>query len=39
MLTKVIIIVGCSVVAVVAMFFFGRYMDKGNSQEPTEKNG
>ncbi len=37
MLAKLIMIAGFSVLVVVAMFFLGKYMDKGNVEEPKEK--
>lgn len=39
MLAKVIMIVGLSILAVIAMFFLGKCMDRGNTEEPTEKKG
>lgn len=33
MATKLILIVGISVAAVVGMFFLGKYMDKGNAED------
>lgn len=37
MFAKLTVIAGLAVLAVVAMFFLGKYMDKGNTEESTEK--